>query len=133
MNVQELYRRYPKIDQIISVANENRESAPELARICDFITSLCVDLIDNLPSPPVQVARFDPFTGQPLAPPSPEPAQSPKFDPYTGQPLAPVARFDPYTGQPLASPAPAAAPAQWTPPVGTPGLSQGWPQPNIPA
>jgi hypothetical protein len=39
--------------------------------------------------------RFDPNTGQPLAP-------QPRFDPNTGQPLAPQPRFDPNTGQPLA-------------------------------
>lgn len=116
MNLQELYGRYPKIDSMISLGNQNREHSPEIAQICDFIAGMCADLIDSLPAPPpVQVARFDPFTGQPLVPPAPEPA--------------PVARFDPFTGQPLAPP----APAQWTPPVGTPGLSQGWPQPQIPS
>ncbi|MEZ0578140.1 hypothetical protein [Nocardioides sp. MH1] len=47
--------------------------------------------------------RFDPYTGQPLAP----PPEAPRFDPYTGRPLAPASeapRFDPDTGQPLSPP-----------------------------
>lgn len=99
MNLQELYRRYPKIDEIVALGNENREHAPSIARLCDFVTGLCADLITYLPYTP---------------PPAPVVVQTP--------------RFDPYTGQPLTSPAP--EPAQWAPPpVGTPGLSQGWPQP----
>jgi hypothetical protein len=98
MDVQELCQRYPNVGQIVSLANENREHSPEIARICDFIAGLCVDLIRYLP----QVA----------------PA-----------PAAPVARFDPYTGQQVA-PFPSTV---FTPQVGTPGLSQGWPQPGASA
>lgn len=53
--------------------------------------------------------RFDPQTGQPLAPPPAAAAPAPRFDPATGQPLAPAQpaaapeppRFDPATGAPL--------------------------------
>lgn len=101
MNLQELYQRYPKIDQIISLGNENREHSPQIAKICDFVAGMCADLLQYLPYTP---------------PPAP---------------IVQAPRFDPYTGQPLAQPAPEPAPVQWTPPpVGTPGLSQGWPQPS---
>lgn len=86
MDVQEVYQRYPKIDQIVSLANESRDHSPSIARICDFIAGLCVDLLPHLPQPVVVEA-------------------------------APAA------------PAPAPAPSWMPPPVGTPGLSQGWPQP----
>jgi len=90
MNVQELYQRYPKINQIISLGNENREHSPEIAQICDFIAGLVVDLIQYLPLPvAVNVAP--------------------------------------------SAPAPAPAPAWMPPPVGTPGLSVGWPQPAAPS
>lgn len=51
--------------------------------------------------------RFDPLTGQPLAPPPAPAATQPRFDPNTGQPIAPPAaapeppRFDPTSGAPL--------------------------------
>jgi hypothetical protein len=88
MNVQELYQRYPKINQIISLGNENREHSPEVAQICDFIAGLVVDLIQYLPLP----VAVD------VAPPAPMPAPAPAWMP---------------------------------PPVGTPGLSVGWPQPAM--
>lgn len=54
------------------------------------------------PASPAETPRFDPQTGQPIAPP---PAEAPRFDPQTGQPIAPppadAPRFDPQTGQPL--------------------------------
>jgi hypothetical protein len=80
MHVQELCQRYPNVDQIISLGNENREHSPEIARICDYIAGLTADLIQYLPAPPAPVvavapvARFDPYTGQPIAP-APAPAQ----------------------------------------------------------
>jgi len=78
MNVQELCQRYPNVDQIISLGNENREHSPEIARICDYVAGLTADLLQYLPAPPAPVvapvARFDPFTGQPIAPaPAPVP------------------------------------------------------------
>lgn len=98
MHVTELCQRYPKAGNIVALANENREHAPEIARICDFLCELAADLTQYLPVAPAP------------------------------EPVAPVARFDPYTGQPLAP-----APVAYTAPVGTPGLSQGWPQPAPPA
>ena len=92
MHVTELIQRYPKIGQVAALANENREHAPEIARICDFLCELAADLTQYLPVAPAP------------------------------EPVAAVARFDPFTGQPLISA-----------PVGTPGLSQGWPQPAPPA
>lgn len=47
MNIQELYNHYPKIDKIISLANESREHSPGIARICDFLTEFCADLISG--------------------------------------------------------------------------------------
>lgn len=61
MHVQELCQRYPNVDQIISLGNENREHSPEIARICDYIVGLTADLIQYLPAPPapaVAVAQY---------------------------------------------------------------------------
>jgi len=110
MNVEQLCARYPNVSQIVSLANENREHSPQIARICDFIAGMCVDLLQYLPqvapAPVAPVARFDPYTGQPIAP----------------APVAPVAQFDPYTGQPIAP-----APAQYVSSLNVGGTSVGAP------
>jgi len=83
MNVNELCRRYPNVAQIVELGNRNREHDPDTARICDFVAGLCVDLIQYLPAPPAPepvtpVARFDPYTGQPISvAPAPAPYVSP--------------------------------------------------------
>lgn len=101
MHIQELCQRYPNVDQIISLGNENREHSPEIARICDYIAGLTADLIQYLPAPPAPVVA-----------------------------VAPVARFDPYTGQPIApAPAPAPAPAQYVSSLNMGGTSVGAPAP----
>lgn len=60
----------------------------------------------QMPAQPPAQPRFDPNTGQPIAPPAPPTAPAPRFDPNTGQPIQqtqpPVQRFDPNTGQPIA-------------------------------
>lgn len=57
---------------------------------------------------PAAAPRFDPNTGQPIAPPAAPAAAQPRFDPNTGQPIAPTPavapeppRFDPTTGEPV--------------------------------
>src|SRR5690242_9416049 len=63
------------------------------------------------------VARFDPQTGERLAPPTPD---EPLFDPYTGKPLRPLPRFDPFSGRRLPS-----ASTRWWPAKPGPGFIAG--------
>jgi hypothetical protein len=118
MNLQQLYACYPKIDRIVSLGNEIRESNPEIARLCDFVTEFVADVITVT-------------SGQHSAPvaapvpvvvvPDPEPAPAPAPTGFSWM-------VPPFPVAPVPPPAPVAPAPQAPPPVG--GVSGLWGNPG---
>lgn len=111
MNLQQLYACYPKIDRIVSLGNEIRESNPEIARLCDFVTEFVADVIavtSGQPAAPLVIPKPEP-------PPPPPPPAAPAG--FTWQ-MVPVGA-PPEVGPPI------------TPPAAPAGLSGGlWGNPG---